>query len=352
MILSQARPRTALFFFFIPILSQAAFADGFSYDESPRHIAPIPIPGATTGVGFDDMQFSLPLKEVLVPGGRMGDLFFVNPQSHAISEIGGFSVHLEYYGGHNEGVTSADSNKRFIFATDRTSIKLSLIDAKSRKIIASVPLAGEPDYVRYVSFNDEVWVTEPRDERIEIFSIEPRKDPPLKHLKFIPIENGPESLVIDNRNRKAFTNSVSSETLEIDLKSESVIARWPNHCVNSHGLALDPKKQFVFVGCAEGKAETLDAAHGGKILGEVQSGRGVDIIAYNPLLSHLYMPGSNSGTMAVIHVLGNGGLYVEQTMPTTHGAHCVTVDDHDGVWICDPRQGRLLFFQDLHTPIE
>jgi hypothetical protein len=342
---------TALFLFLISS-AKISRADGFSYDESPRHIRPVPIPGATTGIGFDDMNFSPFLKKMLVPGGRMGDLFLVTPKTHDVSEIGGFSVHLQYYGGHRDGVTSADSNKRFLFATDRTSMKLSLIDPQSKKIIAAVPLAAEPDYVRYISLNDEIWVTEPQNRQIEVFSFKPRKDPPFKRLRFISVENGPESLVIDEKTKKAFANSTSSETMVIDLKSKEVLARWPNRCLHARGLALDLKKQFLFVGCAEGKVETLDIAHNGKILGEARSGQGVDIIAYNPLLSHLYMSGANSGTMAVVHVLGNGRLYVEEAMPTAHGAHCVAVDNNDGVWICDPRRGRLLFFQDLHTPIE
>jgi hypothetical protein len=33
------------------------------------------------------------------------------------------------------------------------------------------PLASEPDYARFVSETDEVWVTERGSERIEIFSL-------------------------------------------------------------------------------------------------------------------------------------------------------------------------------------
>ncbi len=329
-----------------------AWSKGLSYDASPRHIRPVSIPGGTKGIGFDDMNFSPSLKQMLVPGGRMGDLFLVDPQTHDVSEIGGFSVHLKYHGGHDEGVTSADSNKSFIFATDRTSMKLNLIDSKSRKIIASAPLAGEPDYVRYVASHNELWVTEPRKNQIEVFSFNPREEPPLRHLKFISIAQGPESLVIDEKNRHAFTNSTSSETAVIDLKSKKILAHWPNHCARARGLALDLKNQFLFVGCAEGKVETLDAAHGGKVLGTARSGRGVDIIAYNPLLSHLYMPGSKSGTMAIVHVLRSGKLHVDATMPTAQGAHCVASDDKNGVWICDPHKGRLLFFQDSRVRVK
>ena len=33
-------------------------------------------------------------------------------------------------------------------------------------------------------------------------------------------------------------------------------------------------------------------------------------------------------------------------IPTAKGAHCVTADDQNGVWVCDPQEGRLLFLKD------
>jgi len=39
--------------------------------------------------------------------------------------------------GHGEGVTSADAGAGFIFATDRSSQMLDVIDAASHKLVAS-----------------------------------------------------------------------------------------------------------------------------------------------------------------------------------------------------------------------
>jgi hypothetical protein len=48
------------------------------------------------------------------------------------------------------------------------------------------PLASEPDYARFVSETDEVWVTERGSERIEIFSLTENRALAPTHLGFVP----------------------------------------------------------------------------------------------------------------------------------------------------------------------
>ena len=111
------------------------------------------------------------------------------------------------------------------------------------------------------------------------------------------------------------------------------------------GLALDSVRGFLFVGCKEGKLEDSQLK-GWTQLGEASSGDGVDIIAYAPSLHHAYLPGGVSATMAVIGVSASGKATVLTTVTTAKGSHCVTNDDLNNVYICDPRNGQLLIFHD------
>ena len=61
-----------------------------------------------------------------------------------------------------------------------------------------------PDYVRYVAPTHEVWVTEPREHRIEIFSLDQKLTP--THAAFIDISGGPESLLVDRATGRAYAN--------------------------------------------------------------------------------------------------------------------------------------------------
>lgn len=303
----------------------------------------IDLPGGAAGIGFDDLGFSRALDRVLVPAGRTGKLYLIDPQSHEIEQVEGFSSAKTYAGGHGEGITSADAGPGVIFVTDRSTGALNVIDAKSRKIVSSAKLASGPDYVRYVQATNEVWVTEPRTARVEIFSLQGNAAP--VHAGFIAVPNGPESLVIDNDGGRAYTNQWTDKTVAIDLKRRTIIAQWPDACRGSRGIALDPTRSTLFVGCEEGKLSVLDTKSG-QLRGNCGSVEGVDIIAYNPALHHVYLPGEESASLNVIDVSDAGAPRVLATIPTVKGAHCVTVDDRNNAYVCDPQHGRLLLIRD------
>jgi hypothetical protein len=307
---------------------------------------PVPLPGARGGIGFDDLTFAPRLHRVLAPAGRTGKLDLIDPATREVGAVDGFATAEEHARGHEQGTTSADEGGEWIFAIDRTTKRLHVVDPKERKIVATTPLAGSPDYVRWVEPTHEVWVTEPDSDRIEVFSVPATGAPKPEHVAFIKVDGGPESLVIDKKRQRAFTHLWKSTSVAVDLHTRSIVGKWQNGCAGSRGIALEEARGLLFVGCGEGKAVTLDVDHDGKQVSTVGTGNGVDIIAYSPSLMHLYVPGAASATLSILGVGDGGQLTSLATVPTAKGAHCVTADDRGGVWICDPEEGRLLFLKD------
>jgi DNA-binding beta-propeller fold protein YncE len=221
-----------------------------------------------------------------------------------------------------------------------------IADPATRRIVARAALGGGPDYVRWVGATREVWVTEPGRKVIETFRVEGRAPPRLAPTGTIEVPDGPESLEIDPGQRRAYTNTWHDATLAIDLESRAIVGRWRNGCSGSRGLAVDAERGFVYVGCDEGKAVVIDAAHDGQVIGQAPTGGGVDIIAYGSKLSHLYVPGGEAADLTVIGVGNGGALHVLGKMATARGAHCVAADDLGNLYVCDPAKGRLLVFRD------
>ena len=313
---------------------------------------PVPLPGGEGGIGFDDLGFAPALGKLLVPAGRTGNLDLIDPASRQIVPIAGFSSQGSFVQGHGEGTTSADFGRGLIFATDRTALKLVVLDPAARTVVARAGLAGSPDYVRWVEPTGEIWVTQPDKDRIEIFTL-PASGPPVPaHKEFIATPGGPESLVIDAAHNRAYTHLWKETTLAIDVKTRAIVARWPNHCVGSRGIALDAQRGLLFAGCAEGKAVVLDLHHDGAVRDTLSAGAGVDIIDYNPRLGHLYLPGGKSETMAILGVSRAGKLSLLATVKTARAAHCVVADDHHQAWVCDPSHGRLLLVDDTYPASE
>lgn len=309
----------------------------------------ISLPGGEGGIGFDDLVYSRALKRVVVPAGRTGRLDLIEPGSRAVESIDGFSASSWRSPGHGQGTTSADVGAGYVFATDRSRKTLDVVDPQQKRIVAQVPLSAGPDYVRWVEAAREVWVTEPGRDRIEVFHLERElgSPPRLTPVGAIAVPDGPESLVFDAAGKRAYTNTFGDTTMAVDVSSRAVVARWKNQCRGARGIALDPARGAVFVGCDEGKVVALDAQDG-RVLGEARTGGGVDSIGYSATLAHVYAPGGDSATLTIVGMGERGELKVLGTAPTARGAHCVAPDEDGGVYVCDPGGGRVLKLRDVY----
>ena len=137
----------------------------------------VALPDGSGGVGFDDLRYDATLGQLLVPAGRTGNVDLVDPSTQVVTPITGFSAQPRFNGGHDDGPTSADAGHGLIFVADRTTRRLNVIDPATRAIVASAMLASSPDYVRYVAPTGELWVTEPDQEQIEVFTLSDAQNP-------------------------------------------------------------------------------------------------------------------------------------------------------------------------------
>ena len=292
----------------------------------------IELPAGKPGIGFDDLQYSWRLKRVLVPAGRSGNLDLVDPATGKVATvIGGFSTAKAFDGGHDFGITSVADTGSVVAVTDRSSDEIVLVDPERTKITKRAKLAGGPDYVRFVRVTNELWVTEPDADQIEVFSAD------LKSLAKIAVKGGPESLAISGG--IAYTHLWDGATVEIDVGKRAITATYKNGCSGSRGIAVDECAGLVFAGCADGKVTVLRK---GKILAELKPVDGMDIIAYSPTKKHLYLSGSKSADLAIVAVDDDGALKLLGKGAGASGGHCVTTDDAGHAYVCDPRGGRLV----------
>ena len=305
----------------------------------------VALPGGERGIGFDDLRFAAAIGKVVAPAGGTGTLALIDPRTDAVTAIAGFGT-AAATGGHENGTTSADEGAGFLFAIDRTKLKVVVIAETSHAIVGRAALASSPDYVRWVEATRELWITEPDADRIEVFALEATTP---RHAAFIAVAGGPESLVIAGT--RAFTHLWRGKTVALDVTTRAITATWPNGCEDSRGIALDPRRGWLFTGCAEGKATVLDIQTGA-LLGSLDVGAGVDVIDYNPRLAHLYVPSAKTATLSIVGVGAGGTLALLGTAPTSRGAHCVTADATDHAWVCDIRGGALLAIADRYPASE
>src|SRR4029077_12912585 len=123
-----------------------------------------------------------------------------------------------HFAGHDQGPTSVDEGGGFLFVTDRTTRKLSVVDPTAKKIVATVSVATTPDYLRYVPQTNEVWITEPDMEQIEVFSLSGNQP---GHAARIKTPGGPESMVVDRTRDRAYTHLWGGGTISVDVHTRT-----------------------------------------------------------------------------------------------------------------------------------
>lgn len=311
-------------------------------EENPVKAGAVSLPGGEAGIGFDDIVYAPALHRVIVPAAQTGRVYLIDPATWSHESCAVWRGRT----------TSADAGEGYVFAADRAHSAVNVIDPKRQKVVASATLEMEPDIVRYVPATHEVWVTEehPQKGQVEILAFSAGSTVLLSHSADVKVAGGggPESLAVDLVRSRVYTNREDRKvTVAIDIASHRIVAEWKNGTEGaSSGLALDETAAWLFVGSGAGGVAVVDVAHNGRILGTLRVGKGTDLIGYNPILRHVYVPDPKEGTLSIVGLSPGGEPRLLGTVETAKGSHAAAADDRGQVWVTDPHHGRLLVVKD------
>jgi hypothetical protein len=87
---------------------------------------------------------------------------------------------------------------------------------------------------------------------------------------------------------------------------------------------------------------SIDVKDGGKVMGDIDTGAGLDSIDYSPATRRLYAAASQAATLTIAFVTPWGRLERLATVPTTKGARSVVAGDGETAYVADPLGGRIL----------
>ena len=294
----------------------------------------VKLPGVEGSTDFDDIVYSEQLDRILVPALGNG-LYVVDPETTEATVIDGF-----------ETADSADEGRGLIFVADRSAQEIDVVDPDSGRIVASAPVDATPDYVRYVEATDELWVTEPSAQGIEVISLGPGRVPELGKGGFIEVPGGPEGLTIAPSGKNAFTHALDGELVEVDVRSRREAERWELGCDGAHGFPqIDESEELVLGSCAaNGEVVLLDAGDGTE-LGRYGAGNGTSLPAYSAATGHFYARADPGETVTILDA-SNEGLVALDSVTVPENGHCLTADHHSYFWTCDADAGTILRFTD------
>jgi YVTN family beta-propeller protein len=210
-----------------------------------------------------------------------------------------------------------DFAKGFISAG--RSNKVVVFDLKSLKVTGTADVGTTPDAITYEPTSHRIFTWNAKSE--DATAIDAKTD---KVLGSVPVKGKPEFAVADGKGHLFVNIETTNEVAEIDAQKLTVIRRWSlAGCEEPTGLAIDLAHQVLFSGCSNKVLVVSDAKTGAKIAA-LPIGDHVDGVAFDPG-NGLAFSSNGDGTLTVIGKKA-GEYGVLQNLETQRGARTLTLN--------------------------
>lgn len=271
-------------------------------------------------------------REIVIGGNGGWDYLATDPAAHRVyvshgTEVVVLDTRTKKVVGHIadtpgvHGIAIADDLHRAFVSNGRDST-ISIVDTRTLKTLQKVASTGQnPDGIIYEPRRHEVYAFNGRSASATV--IDGRSG---KVVATVTLAGKPEFAQADPAAGVVYVNiEDKSEIQTIDASTHAVGNTWPIAPGESaSGMAIDVAHHRLFIGCDNQMMEMIDSTTG-KVLGHVQIGEGVDANRYDAGTG-LAFASSGSGTVTIARVSGDGTLTTVQTLETKRGARTMTLD--------------------------
>jgi hypothetical protein len=240
--------------------------------------------------------------------GGTGSVDVFDIAKHAFTRVEGFkTVEREAHGNRClVGPSSGAIGDGFAYIGNRATQEVCAVDLQALKSGSCFKPPAAPDGVEYVPSMHQVWVTTPSIQSIVVLEALPKGH--LIEKGAIKLEGEPECYALDEPRGRFLTNlEDKGTTLSVDLKTHAVKDIWSPGCSadGPRGVAVDSARELVLVACTD-HVQALDAAHGGALLGRLDTGAGLDNIDYVPSTGLVYAAAGKAARLTVARVGEHG----------------------------------------------
>jgi len=319
-------------------------------------VKPLALPGAKGKVMLDYFAFDGATNRLWVPAGDTGSVDVIDLATDQIQRIEGFPVaEVELMGKRRPvGPSSVSVGDGVVYIGSRADSRICVIDSHSLKIgecmafaPASAGMAAAPDGLIYIAATRELWATSgappigipAADPGIQILSAAPANS--LKHAGKIPLPGSAEGYAVDNHHGLFYTNlEETGQTVAVDVRTHKVVSTWRS-CDHPSGVAVDGQRGFVFVACVD-HVIVLDSTHGGRQVGSIAAGAGLDNIDYSEDRGLLYAAAAEAAKLTIARIDDQGKPVAVAVVPTVQAARSVVAGAQGRAYLIDPIGGSIL----------
>jgi YVTN family beta-propeller protein len=213
-------------------------------------------------------------------------------------------------------------DRKLGFITNGQADTITVINLDTLQTVDTIKAGGpDPDGILYVPKFKRVYTSNGHDNSVSAIDVATRKV-----VATMPVGGKPESLAADNHDHLFVAVEDKGEVVEMDGKSNQVLAHWPlGHCKAPSGVAIDTKTERLFVVCANKQMVVLDARSGRQVA-ELPIGGHPDAAAFDPVLKTVFSSNGGDGTLTVVHEDDANHYTVLENVPTEEGAKTMALD--------------------------
>ncbi len=211
-----------------------------------------------------------------------------------------------------------DNAGKFGYISDGGGNAVVVFDRSSLATVATIPAGTNPDGIVFEPATQTVWAFNGRSKDVTVIDATTRKV-----VATISLPGKPEFPAVDG-NGTVFDNiEDKNEIVRLDAHARKVTATWPVPCDSPSGLAFDIAGGRLFSVC-DGKKMAVTDSKTGKSLATPSIGDGPDAANYDPA-HKLAFASCGEGVLSIVNA-GAAGYPTVESLPTQRGARTMTYD--------------------------
>lgn len=206
------------------------------------------------------------------------------------------------------------------FTSNGQENRVSVFDLETLKVTSKIETGRNPDAILYHAFTHSVYVFNGQSHSATVIDAAARQV-----VATIPLAGKPEFAVADDHGNIYVNIADNNSMAVIDAAQRRVKATWPlGPCEEPTGLALDVKSSTAFASCGNKKLAVV-GLEDGKVRQTLPIGDDCDAVVYDAKAG-LVFTSNGEGTLTSIEKSGDGSYHVRQTLPTRPGSKTMAWD--------------------------
>ncbi len=221
------------------------------------------------------------------------------------------------------GVTLAPKAGRGFISDGGGEGAILVFDLKTNAVLGRLPAMPDADGIIFDSTGGNVLVVSGRGRAL--MSFQPDIDPKNGKLDApVALRGEPEFLAADATGRVFINLMDTHEVAVVDLKARKVVEHWPVAPGGLPvGMAIDPQKGRLFIGCRGPQKLIVMSTKDGKVLADLPIGESVDAVKFDRGEIFTSTAGSQ---LFVAREASPGKFAVAQIVQTGEGARTMALD--------------------------